>query len=785
MEKLFCFIALLPFALFADNEAEFQQRADFIIDVIYDYGWVEADNEYRPSGFGGCFGSGSLSDYGKYVYPWMMAHYEKDGAIALEGAETQKVKNTFDTEMHNCPTFHFNLTGLPRLIYQYNFEPNFWRNIHGGHLQDYLHMVFSRNDSYNAFTGEGTENHLGMSRNPGYLYAQLAIDSGYTDVFPSAPAMLDQMKDWIMNTSRTLLHTGAAEWNSSTYGAYNIIGWMLLYDFAHDPEVQKAAHAVLDYYACELALHYQQGMTSGSEMRGGSSMKSLNTETDIFAWLWFGDAPKDFIKANFNPGKALQTVHAATSNYRPPAIAVQLARKELTLPAMYYNSKPGYLYDNPSLIKQSFYVSNNYSMGAAYTPFGGWGGGDWQIVSWKLVARVDANTSDDAQYASGALEWGTYRRTQLFKKPYEQFAHHKNVMVHMTKRPAHHSDIYNQVQSVFEVWRNSWSNDFYQRFPGDPHKNNPVNFQQGQAPENQTVFAVSGHGTFKTIEIENIRFVELDQVYLAIRSLHNSSPQGFNEHGAFWLTKDPAPDGNLTGILLEVGEKMDFQGFADFRNQIINNTSLIKELDNDRFVYTSLHKDVMEVQYQEAGSFSEPIYDWGYGPVEPMVIHRSPPFVQPDWPSGSGHGTRAVFAVNDTVIDLTNKWAVYSGPHFNLNNGILELNDSLGRRYTVDYSGSLPVFKQDSDDVGVSPAIFPRKESTLWIYPNPTKGIITIRTNQRNAPGMAFRVTDSTGRIVKQGKTFDNTIDLSAFKAGIYSLNIFDDHWKNQKVIIQ
>ncbi len=786
MKKLVILLIICtPALLFAQYEDEFKTRADFITGVVYDYGWIDNDNEYRPSGFGGCSGSGSLSDYGKYVYPWMIAHFEKDGASALDGTETEKVKNTFDNEMHQCPAFHFNFVGLPRLIYQYPFEKNFRKNTNGGHLQDYLGMVFNRTDSYNAFTGEGTENHIGMSRLPGYLYAQLAVDSGYTEIFPQAPAMLDSMKHWIMNTTKTIYQTGVAEWNSSTYGAFNIIGWLLIYDFAHDDEVKNAAHAVLDYYAGELALHYQQGINGGPEMRGGSAVKSMNTETDIFSWLWFGDAPKDMNKDYFNAAKSLHTVHAATSTYRPPSIAVQLAKKELTLPAMYHNSKPGYLYENPSLIKQTLYLSKNYSLGAAYTPFGGWGGGDWQIVSWKLAARVEPGNQKDAQYAAGGLEWGGYKKTQLFKKPYEQFAHHKNILVHMTKKPVNHNTIYNEVQSIFSQWRNLWNSDFYQRFPNDTDKNNPISFQEGQAPENQTVLTVSNHGELSSLPVDDIRIVELEKVYIAVRYLNLDEAQPFNDEGDFMLTKDTAPDGNLTGIVLEVFEKSEFSGFIQFRNAVKDHTSITKDLENDRFTYTSFYGDTLEVHYQEEGTFSEPIYDWGYGPSDALVIHRSPPFVQPEWPQGAGYGNKARFWVNDAEVDLDAEWAVYEGPNFKLKNSILELNDSVGNYYVVDYSGDLPVFESYFDPGDDDTSVITDPGGPSWfVYPNPAQNIITIKGDFGKEESMPYRLTDMNGRIILSGVLNNQEVDTRGIPPGIYNLQLLTQDILTARIVI-
>ena len=132
-----------------DYEARFQERAAFITQRTYDYGWVSADQEYRPPGFKGY----NPADFGKYVYPWMIAHYEMDGLDALDNPECAKIRQYFNEGYHNKPTFHFNLVGLPRLMYRFPGIKNFWKNSNGGHLNDYLDRVFNRQDSYNAFTG--------------------------------------------------------------------------------------------------------------------------------------------------------------------------------------------------------------------------------------------------------------------------------------------------------------------------------------------------------------------------------------------------------------------------------------------------------------------------------------------------------------------------------------------------------------------------------------------------------------------------------------------------------
>lgn len=775
MKRLITFFLLtfiINSAIFADYEADFQSRADFMVDLVYDYGWIAGDNEYRPAGWDGCTGSGSvMSDFGKYIYPWLIAHYEVDGINALDGSETSRINDLMFNEAHTCPTFHFNLVGLPRIIYQY---PEATYLSKSGNLEEYLTRVFERTDSYNAWTVEGTENHVNMSRVPGYLYAKLAVDSGYTSgVFSDASTRMSEMKTWIMTHSKKIYETGVSEWNSTTYGIYNVLSWLSLYDFATDTEVVKAAKAVLDYYACEIALHYNKGITSGGEMRGGYSQKSVNTETDYLAWLWFGDAPKDMVKSNFNSSDARQSVHAAVSSYRPPEIAVKIATKQLDKNTTYLNNKAGYLYEDFGQVNQVLHIGENYKLGTSYTPYGGYGGGDWQIVSWKLVADVADGTNKDAQWASNGLAWGGYVKAQLFRKPFEQFVQHENVVIQITRRPSDHSTIYSDVQSIFNQWETDWQTDFDQRFPTDTDKGNPVSFQSGQANENQTVFTFSDYGTFSSTFEDNILFIEFEKVYLAVRSVNDASPSSLSDKDSYKYTIDNGNDGDLTGLILEVGDEDDFTNFADFKSQVKNNTSLdLSQVGSDKITYTNLNGDVIDVTYNVSGTFTEPIYDWGYGPTNELITHRSPPFTQPDW-SSVDQAQMASYTVNGSAVDFGS--AVYGGTSFQLDNSILTLDDGVDV-YKVDYTGTVPVFTPTFTN-----NIKNEEDKSLTIYPLPAKDVINL-----NVDIVDYQIFNIGGSVAAQGNTNDGKINISDLEKGFYIINVRSD--KNeltQKLIVE
>ncbi len=80
------------------------------------------------------------------------------------------------------------------------------RQIRPPQSTDLLQHIINRTDSYNAWTGEGTENHVGMSRISGYLYAQQVLKLPAR--FPQARRREQEMVDWVKQAARQLYKTG-------------------------------------------------------------------------------------------------------------------------------------------------------------------------------------------------------------------------------------------------------------------------------------------------------------------------------------------------------------------------------------------------------------------------------------------------------------------------------------------------------------------------------------------------------------------------------------------------
>jgi len=756
---LLALIFHITFLSAQNYESEFQSRAQQLINYVAD------DYKADASGWYNC----SPSDYGKYNWQIVVASFQKYG---VNNAKGNQYLPHFNTSSCISARYHFNLVGETFIFSKYWAAPSV-----KDHVRDYLYAAWNRDDSYNLFSSEGTENHLAMTRPAAYLYAQIARDS-FPAEYPDALQKMEVAKGWITDWAKTLYTSGLGEWNSSTYAPYGIIGWLALYEGAKDPDVRKVAQAALDYYACEMALHYTQGIVGGYESRNGSGYESVVTGSDYFSWLWFGESPR---KIAWSVGsqniEASTAVYAAASSYRPPLAAVKLAKKQFPKNVMYYNSKGEYLMNNPGSVKQTFYIGETYTLGAAYLPYGGFTGGDTQFQAWKFVGKVAADLAIASKTANvivgyGSKEWNKARH----RMPWDQLVHHKNVLVQLTKVPTNYTTLYAQVQSTITSWQNSWATDFNKRFPYDG-KGNPVTSSADVSNANFSYMAVwKKNATVTRLLRSNVEFYEMDSNYVAIRSIAQAAPTFTTATDNFAL-KDAATQGNLCGLILEVGSKKEYASFVAFQDAIIANSSLNKtNIATDNISYTSAKGDVLNIQYNSSGTFTEPLYDWGYGPTTPQLAQKSPPFIQPTWPTGQGCGRIATWSVNGVPVDLANaKWGVYDGPNFSLKNSVLRLNDGPTGSLEIDYTGILPVYNPSSytalENVNEKGGIFK-------LYPNPATNLINIEVYSDYRGSYLVELFDLAGKsilMVSKEKTSQLEmiqLPLSEKLRGLYLLKV-------------
>lgn len=676
-------------ALPAAEEAAFQQRATLLLDYVAHH-YPRGRPGYPPGH------DGKLSDFGKYNYPLFIAWLQQ----AATDAEKMRIFESRMQQYASMPTFHFNLVGLPRILYSHPNHP-----VVQVTQKTFLQQVWKRHDSDNAFTAEGTENHIAMAKTSGYLYAQLALEK-YPADFPNARQRMDSMRQWALSWSKKIYYTGTGEFNSAIYYAYTIVGWLNLYDFAHDASVKAAARAVLDYYAAEMALHIQQVLPGGSDMRGQGIVQSFMGSYAYLAWLWYGDSPAEpLTAANLDMGRSsnemIQTVHAATSRYRPPVAAIALARKQVALPASYMGSKPAYLLNRPSLIKQTLYLDSSFSLGAGYFPYGGWGSGNNQIVSWKFISRVVPGAGKSAQYASGIGLASPHDKQHLGgskRSPFDQLVQHDNVLIQLTRLPGNAAQLAADMRQRYDAWHARWQQDFRQRFPGDNKVNGRIiKFQEMQLDTNRSYFTWSAHGNMEWWLKDGVLLIALEQSWLLVRpigAMAMGTPR-YSTDKSMLLSEVMAPVDSLCGFVLEATPKRKYATREAFEQAALQQSRVFFPRSKQPLLvaYRSMAGTELRVQYRSKGSFTEPMFDFGYGVRKPTHLPKAPPYQLPRWPRGEGHGKLAGRWINGRKQSLQGVWPVYDGPHLRIEKGMLYLTDG-SLTYAVDYRGTLPVFQQ-------------------------------------------------------------------------------------------
>jgi hypothetical protein len=760
------FMAMTLSSYAQNEESQFQLRAGQLLNRLADTAAIKGLSGYFGQEFSG---PGSRPDPEKHVWSVVIARLKKYG-----NADTSA--NRILDKYKNRSPFHFTYIGMARIMSAFPQASNMLAL-----KQTYLQQVWNRTDSYNPWTGEGTENHISMNKTSGYLYAQHSLGNSS---FPQAASRLAETKEWLRWFAKQTYSKGTSEWNSSTYESYNLVGWLNLFDFAEDPEVKAIAKAVLDYYALEIAMHCSQGLTGGSESRGNTI--SWGTGEDYIAWVWFGYqsrlmGPNFWVNQEYS-----QAMHPAHSQYRPPALTVKLARKEIPLPAFFKNSKPDYGQNKAEFVKQTFYADKSFSLGAAMVPSTGWAGGNSQYCNWKLVSNINPAPSVTPQVVLGGSRFFNDKDGKG-KTPWDQYVQHEHVMIQLQKIPSNAATIINEDTLLFtgaNGWKSKWFSDFNLRFPGDV-RSNPVGFRKGSLSRNISYISypkISPSGSNVTTQLRaNVFFIQLEKSFLAIRSLAQNSPGNpADESSNRSFISDQANQGNLCGLITEAVNASDYLSFTAFQDSILARTSIDKsQIASNKITYINLKGQALEVEFTENGPGSaEPLYDWGFGPVTPQLYQTSPPFLQPDFQGGQGRGKIPVLKVNGNDAGYGNSgWAVFEGPGASVKDSILLLtSDSSGLTvyYQVDFTGNQPIFS--SGILTGNQALRNTEVSKLELLPNPASREFTAKArNLSNGEKVTVYVFGMNGALVWKSKDMiyqsgGVNVQAGALKTGAYQV---------------
>lgn len=684
---------------------------------------------YAPRAPG--FRNTGVPDPEKFNWPAVVALFDKYGL-------SNDTANARIRRFANNQPFHFTLVGMARIMEQYAQAPAMVQT-----RNTYLDRVWGRTDSYNAFYSEGTENHNNMSKPSGYLYAQYSLGNSR---YPQAATKLAEMKQWILDFSKLMSVGGHGEWNSSTYNTWSVAGWLNLYDFAQDPDVKLCARAVLDYYAIEMAVNYTNGLTGGAEMRG-NALESVATDSDFLNWLWFDDSPRTVGQLFFNSrsNSRISATYAAVSSYRPPLMAVELARKQLQNKSTYKIGYPDYLMLRQGHIPAQMYVDDDFTLGSAIFRYGGFTGGDFQAVSFKLAARVaNGDSLKTAQVLTGCGRyWGNTGGRS--RQPYDQYVQHNNVVMQMTLTPANDAALYNAFMGTLPTWRTDWQRDFTSRFPGDG-KPNPVN---GIGTSLPTQYRNGSYMSWPRAGVTVFRrnkvvFLQMERVFVALRSIGQDSGAIRNETNARLQLVDSASYGSLCGLIVEARNASEFSSFGNFQDSILIKTSLDKsQMAAGIITYTNLKGEQIEATYQANGQFDEPVYDWGYGVTSQSINQNLAAWQIPTWAAGPNNGRVPTWKINGVAANTT--YTGIEGPNVLYRNNIARLQD-VGRFYNIDYTGPLPVFTTNT--TGLATSLGKDKEPILW--PNPAAKSVQIGLYADSPCQLIVSLYSMNGKMIKR-----------------------------------
>jgi hypothetical protein len=628
----------------------------------------------------------NYSDPEKVYWPVTIARYSLYG-------ENDSLANSYVNYpefIHKDP-FHFILVGMARLMLLHDDAPAMER-----HKITYLKNVYKRHDSYSPWTAEGTENHINMSRTSGYLFA--CEMTKFPDLFPLAERYKKMMEEWIKWYAFEIYSKGTAEFNASTYGIFNIIGWLNIYDFASDQQIKQCARSILDYYSAELALHYAQGFIGGSESRGSVHKSPFSAETEFLGWLWYGPSNYSIPLLNkkiSNNKHPLQTVHAATSSYWPSREIVHLAIRNCNIPAYYLNSKPSYSLSKRSFIKQFYYIDSTFELGSALFPYGAFTTAAYKNVTWKAIFKTaDINEKLPVVMSGGGLYYPD--RTGSVRNPWLQDVQHKNVMILMNKMPENAGSIYNRIKDTVNLWKRRWKEDFIQRY-SDKDERIVKEYLHPVRIMKKGTTSSTGNGAYISFDSDKLKQLSIfhDRVFMRINESYavvlNMGSGNFKvEEG---IISTHAKLGVLTGLALEIINAHQYNTFEEFIDAYNFSIRHIKRKNQaNTFSYISLSGELIEATYRENGTFIEPLYDWGYGPVKSQVYQASPPFMQPEWPSGKGYGRIPELKINGVHIDLEKTWNVFYGVNMELSDEelIIRAKES---EYSIDLSEKVPLIK--------------------------------------------------------------------------------------------
>jgi hypothetical protein len=498
----------------------------------------------------------------------------------------------------------------------------------------------------------GTENHKVMWRTSCLVYAQHFPDEATISGYP-VPEARKQVTTMIGEFVRRLLLTGNGEYDSCTYYPHSIEGFLNLYDFSHDRQIQDLAQIALDYYLATAGLKVIDGTLAGAQKRGYLSRTSPS-ELESILWAWTDDTSKPM-------NDAVVPIHQITSHYRPNRIIRNIIRKKLPMPFECFMRRPAYHMDSDNCFQETLFCSRSFGLGSTAMTLVD---NPTQQVVWSLIAR---GTEGPLCFGGGQPQF----LTPYGHSPYSQTIQKRSALMLVTgqtaPRPAGESNVeqdhrYHVAQrrlDVLEVPTASASEEERRAFFNGAAKsaaswlfipkNLPIVQDGARAFIQANDTFVAAHSLTGGFDLLVPRLLDPDP-----EGEHNRGHYRFFEQYVVLVSS-----GAYSGFVLDVGEKSDYGTLEAFTKAIDTNTRLSTTdfAHHGKAAYRSLPGDTIELSYNPTG-------------------------------------LRARGAINGEPIDY-DTWAggaVYQSPFVRIKDGIMTITDG-NEGYRVDFRGKRPVIE--------------------------------------------------------------------------------------------
>jgi len=513
----------------------------------------------------------------------------------------------------------------------------------------------------------GTENHKTMWRTSALLYSQLFPETAKISGYPVKEA--EQLtKEMLRDYLKRLLINGNGEYDSQVYYPHSIEGFLNLYDFSPDEETRLLAKFALDYYFVTYGLKVIDGGIAGAQKRGYLTGAS-SSEMETMLWAFFNNTSRNM------EGESV-TIQQATTSYRPNQVIWNIVNKKLKSPFEAKMSRPFYHMDHPHAFAETYYCSDNYAMGNIQMTIVD---NPNQQMVWSVVTKGEnmplcfsggqpmrGSTSGHSPYTQTLQSKGTLI---LMTAPTESVANVDTLLAPNYSK-AKRDNLWLLPES--EQGRNYETRNRMKYASKELHTVQKPKSESAEEIErfwNESKGSASSWFYFPQQlipkEIEGNFFFETKDLFLALIPLakgayifnpgtNTKSQKFFADYGLLVIP------GNISGYIVETGEKSEFQNLDNFSRAIRQNTKLDDSKLQSSFElnYLSLSGDKLK-----------------------MIYNRE--------------GLRCRAAINGKTQDWDKftKGAVYDSPYLKIKDGMMKASDGK-ESYHVDFRGNIPVYQE-------------------------------------------------------------------------------------------